>query len=74
MFDLNGKYVIFRPEIGKGSYSKVYKAKDKNHKSVAIKRINIEKINNKFFNQSIPLKRDDSFFSEKDVIAIYFIK
>ena len=47
MFDLNGKYVIFRPEIGKGSYSKVYKAKDKNHKSVAIKRINIEKINNK---------------------------
>jgi serine/threonine protein kinase len=47
MFDLNGKYVIFRPEIGKGSYSKVYKAKDKNHKTVAIKRINIEKINNK---------------------------
>ena len=51
MFDLNGKYVIFRPEIGKGSYSKVYKAKDKNHKSVAIKRINIEKINNKLLDR-----------------------
>ena len=51
MFDLNGKYVLFRPEIGKGSYSKVYKAKDKNHKSVAIKRINIEKINNKLLDR-----------------------
>lgn len=51
MFDLNGKYVIFRPEIGKGSYSKVYKAKDKNHKTVAIKRINIEKINNKLLDR-----------------------
>lgn len=51
MFDLNGKYVLFRPEIGKGSYSKVYKAKDKNHKNVAIKRINIEKINNKLLDR-----------------------
>lgn len=47
MFDLNGKYVLFRPEIGRGSFSKVYKAKDKSHKNVAIKRINIEKINTK---------------------------
>jgi serine/threonine protein kinase len=47
MFDLKGKYILFRPEIGRGSFSKVYKAKDKNHKNVAIKRINIEKINTK---------------------------
>ena len=51
MFDLNGKYVLFRPEIGRGSFSKVYKAKDKNHKNVAIKRINIEKINTKLLDR-----------------------
>ena len=49
MFDLKGKYILFRPEIGRGSFSKVYKAKDKNHKNVAIKRINIEKINIKLW-------------------------
>ncbi len=51
MFDLKGKYILFRPEIGRGSFSKVYKAKDKNHNNVAIKRINIEKINEKLLDR-----------------------
>jgi serine/threonine protein kinase len=36
------KYIIFRPEIGKGSYSKVYKGMNKNREYIGIKIVNIE--------------------------------
>jgi serine/threonine protein kinase len=45
--DLINKYTIFKPEIGSGAYSKVYKALDKNGKIIAIKKINIHNINDK---------------------------
>lgn len=45
--DLINKYTIFKPEIGSGAYSKVYKALDKNGKTIAIKKINIHNINDK---------------------------
>ena len=47
MSELQEKYVIYKPEIGRGSYSKVYKALDKNKKLIAIKKINIQEINPK---------------------------
>ena len=45
--DLINKYTIFKPEIGSGAYSKVYKALDKDGKTIAIKKINIHNINDK---------------------------
>jgi len=36
------KYIIFRPEIGKGSYSKVYKGMNKKREYIGIKIVNIE--------------------------------
>jgi len=45
--DLINKYTIYKPEIGSGAYSKVYKALDKNGNLIAIKKINIENINHK---------------------------
>jgi serine/threonine protein kinase len=45
--DLINKYTIFKPEIGSGAYSKVYKALDKSGKTIAIKKINIHNINDK---------------------------
>ena len=44
MSELQDKYVVYKPEIGRGSYSKVYKALDKNKKLIAIKKINIQDI------------------------------
>lgn len=45
--DLINKYTIYKPEIGSGAYSKVYKALDKNGNIIAIKKINIHNINDK---------------------------
>ena len=45
--DLINKYTIYKPEIGSGAYSKVYKALDKNGRTIAIKKINIHNINDK---------------------------
>ena len=45
--ELLNKYTIFKPEIGHGAYSKVYKALDKNGRTIAIKKINIHNINDK---------------------------
>jgi serine/threonine protein kinase len=45
--ELINKYTIYKPEIGSGAYSKVYKALDKNGNLIAIKKINIENINQK---------------------------
>lgn len=45
--DLINKYTIFKPEIGSGAYSKVYKALDKDGKTIAIKKINTHNINEK---------------------------
>ena len=45
--DLINKYTIYKPEIGSGAYSKVYKALDKDGKTIAIKKINIHNINDK---------------------------
>ena len=45
--ELINKYTIYKPEIGSGAYSKVYKALDKNGNLIAIKKINIENINYK---------------------------
>jgi len=45
--DLINKYTIFKPEIGSGAYSKVYKALDNSGQTIAIKKINIHNINEK---------------------------
>ncbi len=40
----NNKYIIFRPEIGRGSYSRVYKGMDKSKEFIGIKIINVNKL------------------------------
>ena len=63
MFDLNGKYVIFRPEIGRGSFSKVYKDKDKNQTQLlnGAKKFNDLRM---YLKPSLNLNSKKDFYSE----------